>query len=182
MDYSPWNSPGQNTGVSSLFLLQRVFPTQGLNPGLLHYRQILYQLSHKGSTRILKWVAYCFSRESSRPRNWTGVSCIPGGFFTKWAIREANIFWSLHLSFLVITVVDYPKDYSLPSSSIHGIFQARILEWVALSISGRSSWPRGWTQVSCIVGRHFTIWVTREVPNNVVTKDNFQRFPWWSSG
>ena len=47
--YSPWNSSGQNTGVGSLFLLQGIFPTQGPNPGLLHYRQILYQLSHKGS-------------------------------------------------------------------------------------------------------------------------------------
>ena len=44
--YSLWNSPGQNTGVGSLSLLQGVFPTQGLNPGLLHCRWILYQLSH----------------------------------------------------------------------------------------------------------------------------------------
>ena len=44
--YSPWNSPGQNTGVGSLFLLQGSFPTQGLNPGLPHCRWILYQLSH----------------------------------------------------------------------------------------------------------------------------------------
>ena len=44
--YSPWTSPGQNTGVGSLSLLQRIFPTQVLNPGLLHCRQILYQLSH----------------------------------------------------------------------------------------------------------------------------------------
>ena len=47
--YNPWNSPGQNTGVGSLSLLQGIFPTQGLNPGLLHCRRILYQLSHKGS-------------------------------------------------------------------------------------------------------------------------------------
>ena len=47
--YSPWNSPGQNTGVGSLSLLQGIFPTQGLNPGLLHSRWILYQLSHEGS-------------------------------------------------------------------------------------------------------------------------------------
>ena len=47
--YSPWNSPGQNTGVGSLSLLQGIFPTQGLNPALLHCRLILYQLSHKGS-------------------------------------------------------------------------------------------------------------------------------------
>ena len=47
--YSPWDSPGQNTGVSSLSLLQGIFPTQGSNPGILHCRRILYQLSHQGS-------------------------------------------------------------------------------------------------------------------------------------
>ena len=47
--YSSWNSLGQNTGVGSLSLLQGIFPTQRLNPGLLHCRWILYQLSHKGS-------------------------------------------------------------------------------------------------------------------------------------
>ena len=43
----PWNSPGQNTGVGSLSLLQGIFPTQGSNPGLLHGKRILYQLSHR---------------------------------------------------------------------------------------------------------------------------------------
>ena len=47
--YSPWNSPGQNTGVGNLSLVQGIFPTQGSNPGLAHCRRILYQLSHKGS-------------------------------------------------------------------------------------------------------------------------------------
>ena len=50
MDYnSPWSSPGQNAGVGSLSLLQGIFPTQRLNPGLPHCRQILYQLSQKGN-------------------------------------------------------------------------------------------------------------------------------------
>ena len=53
--YSPWNSPGQNTGVDSLSLLQGIFPTQQWNPGLLHCRLILYQLSHKGSHRGQKY-------------------------------------------------------------------------------------------------------------------------------
>ena len=53
--YSPWNSPGQNTAVGSLSLLQGIFPTQGSDPGLPHCRWILYQLSHKGSPRILEW-------------------------------------------------------------------------------------------------------------------------------
>ena len=87
--YSPWNSLGQNTGMSSFSLVQGIFPTPGSNPGLLHCRWILYQLSHKGSPRILDWAAYPFSRGSSQPRNWTRVSCIAGGFFTNWAIREA---------------------------------------------------------------------------------------------
>ena len=50
--YSPQNSPGQNTAVGSLFLLQGIFPSQGSNPGLPHCRQILYQLSHKGSPSL----------------------------------------------------------------------------------------------------------------------------------
>ena len=80
--WSPWNSPGQNTGVGSLSLLHGIFPTQRLNSGLQHCRWILYQLSHKGSPRILEWVAYPFSRGSSRSLNCTRVSCIAGGFFT----------------------------------------------------------------------------------------------------
>ena len=67
--YRPWNSPGQKTGVGSLSLLQGIFPAQGWNPGLPHCRQMLYQLSHKGSPRILEWVAYPFSSGSSQPRN-----------------------------------------------------------------------------------------------------------------
>ena len=84
--YSPWNSPDQNIGVGSLSLLQGIFPTQGLNPGLQLCRQILYQLSYKGSPRILEWVVYPFSRGSSWPRNWTQVSCTAGRFFTIWTI------------------------------------------------------------------------------------------------
>ena len=74
--YSPWNSPGQNIGVGSLSLLQEIFPTQGLNPGVPHCWQILNQLSRKRSPRILEWIASAFSRESSWPRNQTRVSCI----------------------------------------------------------------------------------------------------------
>ena len=84
------NSPGQNTGVGSLSLVQGIFPTQELNPGLPHCGQILYQLSQKGSPTILHWIAYPFSRGYSQPRNQTRVSCIAGRFFTNWAIREVR--------------------------------------------------------------------------------------------
>ena len=55
-----------------------------------------------------------------------------------------------------------PMDYSLPGSSIHGIFQARVLEWVAISFSRGSSWPLDRTWVSRIASRLFTVWATRE--------------------
>ena len=90
-NYSPWNSPGQNTGVGSLSLLQGIFSTQGSNPGLSHCRHILYQLSHKESPGILEWVAYPVSSRSSQPRSWTRITCIAGRFFTNWAITEAQI-------------------------------------------------------------------------------------------
>ena len=83
--YSSWNSPGQNTWLGSLSLLQGIFPAKGSNPGLPHCRQILYQLSHKGSPRILEWVAYPFSSWSSWPRKLTWASCIAGRFFTNCA-------------------------------------------------------------------------------------------------
>ena len=69
------DSPGQNTGVGSLSLLQGIFPTQGSNPGLPHCRRILYQLNHQGSPRILEWV---LSSWSSRPTNQIGIFCIAG--------------------------------------------------------------------------------------------------------
>ena len=53
-------------------------------------------------------------------------------------------------------------DCSLPGASVHGILQARILEWVAIFFSRGSSWPRDQTQVSCTTGRLFTNWATRE--------------------
>ena len=88
---SLWPRILQASGAGSLSLLQGIFPTEGLNPGLPHCRWILYWLSHKWSPRILEWVAYPFSRGSSWPRNRTGVSCIAGRFFTNWAVREASL-------------------------------------------------------------------------------------------
>ena len=93
--YSPWNSPGQNTGVGSLSLLQGLFLTQGSNPGLPHCRQILYQLSHKGSPKILEWIAHPFSSRSSQPSNQTRIFCIVGGFIClaviNWGLKVGRI-------------------------------------------------------------------------------------------
>ena len=113
--YSPWNSPGQNTGVGSLPLLQGIFPTQGSKPGLPHCRQILYQLSPKGSPTILEWVAWPFSSGSSWPRNQTRVSCIAGGFFTNWAMREGeSLGWEDPLEKeLLPTPVFWPGEFHI---------------------------------------------------------------------
>ena len=64
-----------------------------------------------------------------------------------------------------------PTDCSPPGSSVHRILQARILEWVAMSSSRRASQPRDQTQISCIVGRFFTIWTTREVPRHALEQN-----------
>ena len=79
--YSPWNSPGQNTGVGSLSLLQGIFPTQGSN----WVDSLPAEL--QGNPKNTGVGSYPFSSGSSWPGNWTRVSWIAGGFFTNWAIR-----------------------------------------------------------------------------------------------
>ena len=58
-----------------------------------------------------------------------------------------------------------PMDYNLPGSSVHGILQARILEWVVIHFSRESSRLRDGTWVSCIAGRFFMVWAIREAPS-----------------
>ena len=134
--------------------------------------------------RILEWVAIPFSRGSSQPRDRTQVSHIAGRFFTSWAIREAlsrhkNHHFKQTPRKMLVPLVPEPcfvkwserrlvisdcdlMDCTLPSSSVHGILQARILKWVAIPFSRESSRPRDQIQVSCIAGRFFTSWATRE--------------------
>ena len=76
----------------------------------------------------------------------------------------------------------HPMDCSPPGSSVHGILQARILEWVAISFSRASSWPRVQTRVSHTAGRFFTFWATREAPVRIV---HMYKYAWalytWAS-
>ena len=72
------------------FLFSKRSSQPRIKSGLLHCRQILYQVIHKGSPGRLAWVDYCFSSVSSWPRNLTRVFCITGGFFTNWAIGEVR--------------------------------------------------------------------------------------------
>ena len=100
MDYTAYGIlQARNTGVGGL--LQRIFPTQGLNPGLPHCRRILYQLSHKGSPRILEWVAYPFSSGSSQPRKWT-LSLLHGSPALRWILYQLSYQGSLMCSYFPI--------------------------------------------------------------------------------
>ena len=92
---SLWDSLGKSTGVGCHFLLQKLFLTQGSNPGLPHCRQMLYHLKHQGSSGNLK-----DTKKSLKVK------------VTQSCVTLCN-----------------PMDCSLPGSSVHGIFQARVLEW-----------------------------------------------------
>ena len=94
------------------------------------------------------------------------LPCSSPGFFFLLKIMRLNemmtkIFICIKVLVSCVQLCD-PMDCSLPDSSFHGIFQARILEWVAIPFSRGSSWPRDQTQVSCIAGRFFTFSATME--------------------
>ena len=99
---------------------------------------------------------------------------------TKWkTLLTLLIFTSIHKSECVRVAQWCPTlcnhiDCSPPGSSVCGILQARILEWVAISFSRGSSWRRDWTWVSCITGRFFTIWATSESESHSVVPDSLQ--------
>ena len=78
----------------------------------------------------------------------------------QWSAKKKNRSESVSPS--AVSDSSDPMNCTLPGSFVCGIFQARILEWVAIPFSRGSSWPRDWTWVSCIAGRFFTIWDTRE--------------------
>ena len=93
--YSPWNSPGQKTGVGSLSLLQGIFPTQESNPGLLHCRWLLYQLRHKGSPEDIKerWQEYTeelYKKDLHNPDNHNSVIT-----HLETDILECEVMWAL---------------------------------------------------------------------------------------
>ena len=95
---------------------------------------------------------------------WTKINC-----FTLLIFLGQNSEAPMCFAWLVLCLVTQscltlcdPMDCSPPGSSVHGILQARILEWVAMPSSGESSQPRDQIQVSRIAGRCFTLWATRE--------------------
>ena len=135
--YSPWDSPGQNTGVGSLSLLQGIFPTQGLNPGLPHCRRFLYQLSHQVNLNVHKWSTSLHGIPGSQENEWGRSMCTDlercthtktkmaggGTIYTKEALQCSvweNRFYSLgdpvhHSPFLISARVQPQQDPGVPS-------------------------------------------------------------------
>ena len=101
----------------------------------------------------------------STTSNWIHIPLDTDPISSRWHFTVLHHFIQRTLCVLVdqsCLTLCHPMDYSPSGSSVHGILQARILEWVAISFSTVSSWCRDGTQVFWIAGRFFTIWVTRE--------------------
>ena len=111
--YSPWNSPGQNTGGGGLSLLQGIVPTQGSNPGLPNCRQILYQLSHKGcpGNRVVK------GNTLHSPVNLSLFYIFMNEWQHHWKLAPDLVYWcdSLHYP----TPPPYTFKISLAAEEIH---------------------------------------------------------------
>ena len=154
----PWDFPGKHTGVSCYFLLQGIFPMQGLNPGLLHYRQILYYLSHQGSLcdywtemfisklcRIDKQIYLTNGHSSMGLTNSLQKVCKD-----RHSCEHSWIIYYMLLCVQSCLTLCESMGFNPPGSSVSGILQARILECVAISSSRGSSQPMDQTSVSCI--------------------------------
>ena len=117
---SPWNSPGQHTGVGSCSLLQRIFPTQGLNPGLVHCIQILYHLSYQGSPSEIKTYSKKKKNESMRNKfqeivSWNKDVCVykHKSVYTYMCVY---IFWYMY--FVFASIFRYIQMFTLKMSKI----------------------------------------------------------------
>ena len=154
--YTLWNSPGQNTGVGSLSLLQWIFPTQGLNPGLLHCRQIPYQLSHKGSphkspnktaTHISHMVYFYFSqhiRMGKIPKHW-GHICVLLPYFFFWIV------WLYTCRILVLQ-----PGIELKPSERESVCQCRRRKRRGFNLwVGKIPWSRKWQLTPVFLPRKF---------------------------
>ena len=135
----------------------------------------LHGISH---ARILEQVAILFFGGFSWLRDWTSVSALASRFFTTETTgKSSKILKSVCVCVFVKVTRSCPTlchlmDCRLPGSSVHGILQARILEWVSIYSSRGTSQPRDRTQVSHIVGIFFTIWATREAQKYSISYQN----------
>ena len=142
-----------------------------------HFLHILLHLLHIYTFYFIFYTYLIYLHICNLLNAWLEIACIYCICNSKYIDKPKwNLYLSLKLKFLISNIMSKfiqklcevtescpslcdPMDHSLPGSSIHGIFQARVLEWVAILFSRGSSQPRDW---NCIAGICFTIWATRE--------------------
>ena len=164
----PFSSCLQSSPASGSFPMSQLFSPHGQSVGASASASVLpmniqdwFPLGLTGLISLLsKGLSRAFSNTTVQNHQLFGTQLLYGPTLTsihrKKESKESQVAQSC-------PTLCNPVDCSLPGSSVHAIFQARILEWVAVSFSRGSSQLRDQTQVSCIVGRHFTVWATREV-------------------
>ena len=164
----PFSSCLQSSPASGSFPMSQLFSPHGQSVGASASASVLpmniqdwFPLGMTGLISLLsKGLSRAFSNTTVQNHQLFGTQLLYGPTLTsihrKKESKESQVAQSC-------PTLCNPVDCSLPGSSVHAIFQARILEWVAVSFSRGSSQLRDQTQVSCIVGRHFTVWATREV-------------------
>ena len=118
-----------------------------------------YPLQYSGLENSMDYIVHGVAKSRTRLSNFHSLTscCLPAilKLFISEVPQSCPTLWT-------------PMDCSLPGSSFHGILQARVLEWGAISFSRGSSWPRDQTLVSSIPGRHFNLWATREVQKQFI--------------
>ena len=126
---------------------------------------LIYSVIYLDHCSILNWPLFLIHHELGLQK--VGLHCFSSylvkGYLPLPGTVTLDIHWTSLLSVTqsCLTLCD-SMDNSPPGSSVHGILQARILEWVAIPSCRGPSWPKGWTQFSCTAGRFFSIWATRE--------------------
>ena len=172
--YVQGDSPSKNTRVGCQALLQRMFLTQWLNPGLLHCEQILYHLIHQGSPRIQDWELYPFFRGYSQCRNQTGCPALQvDSLPTKLSGKPNNNIPNPGIK---------PRSPTLQADSIPAELPGnpKNTGMGSLPLLQGFSQPRNQTRVSCVAGGFFTSWATREAQDSrgghPRVSSNHQRF------
>ena len=113
--------------------------------------------------RILKWVAFPFSRGSSQPRDRIQVSRIAGRFFSSWVPREAQEYWSLSLLQRIFLTQELNRGFLHCRWILYQLnHKGNLLEWIAYPFSRGSSPPRNPTRVLCIAGDSLPAELTRK--------------------
>ena len=120
-----------------------------------------FSLSFSGTPIILMYTCLMLFQTSIKLFLFNKIVFLFAVLIGWFPLYYSQIKWS-ELAQSCLTLCD-PMDCSLPGSSVHGIFQARVLEWVVISFSRGSSQPRDRTLVSRIAGKYFNLWATREV-------------------